>query len=119
MQDREKIPNHFSADSGTTTADYASFFLFWLCSLPAIWFPVHKIRHLFTVKAYFVPCAGIAFFIWAIVRAGGVGPIVRQPSSLEGSALAWQVISGMYPARMSLHLSSAVPAAEKTSGQRI
>jgi NCS1 family nucleobase:cation symporter-1 len=47
------IPN-----SGTTTRDFLAFFIFWLCSLPAIWFPVHKIRHLFTVKAYVVPTAG-------------------------------------------------------------
>ena len=33
------------------TVDYLiSFILFWLGSLPFIWFPVHKIRHLFTVK---------------------------------------------------------------------
>ncbi|KAK7951433.1 uncharacterized protein PG986_007161 [Apiospora aurea] len=68
---RETIPNTFPGNSGATSADYVSFVIFWLCSLPAIWFPVHKIRHLFTVKAYFVPCAGLAFFIWAIVRAGG------------------------------------------------
>ncbi|OTA63561.1 hypothetical protein K449DRAFT_349084 [Hypoxylon sp. EC38] len=93
--DRNTIPNSFSADSGTTTADYVSFFLFWLLSLPAIWFPVHKIRHLFTVKAYFVPCAGIAYLIWALVRAGGPGPIVRQGATLEGSDLAWQFIKGI------------------------
>ncbi|KAI1845675.1 hypothetical protein JX265_005365 [Neoarthrinium moseri] len=93
--DRHTIPNTFAPDSGATTADYASFFIFWFCSLPAIWFPVHKIRHLFTVKAYFVPCAGIAFFIWAIVRAGGVGPIVRQPASIGGSELAWQMVKGI------------------------
>ncbi|XDG09420.1 hypothetical protein ABKA04_009035 [Annulohypoxylon sp. FPYF3050] len=93
--DRDRIPNTFSPDSGTTTADYVSFFLFWLVSLPAIWFPVHKIRHLFTVKAYFVPCAGVAFLIWALVRAGGPGPIVRQPATVEGSDLAWQFIKGV------------------------
>ncbi|KAI1123748.1 permease for cytosine/purines, uracil, thiamine, allantoin-domain-containing protein [Nemania abortiva] len=93
--DRNTIPNTFPANSGTTTADYASFFIFWLVSLPAIWFPVHKIRHLFTVKAYFVPAAGIAFFIWALVRAGGVGPIVKQPAKLEGSDLAWEFIKGV------------------------
>ncbi|KAI1821940.1 permease for cytosine/purines, uracil, thiamine, allantoin-domain-containing protein [Xylaria intraflava] len=93
--DRTTIPNTFPANSGTTTADYASFFLFWLASLPAIWFPVHKIRHLFTVKAYFVPSAGIAFFIWALVRAGGVGPIVNQPSTLHGSDLAWEFVKGV------------------------
>ncbi|KAF2260377.1 uracil permease-like protein [Lojkania enalia] len=83
------IPN-----SGTNTVDFVSFFLFWAGSLPAIWFPVHKIRHLFTVKAYFVPTAGLAFFIWAIVRAKGIGPIVHQPGKLHGSELGWLMVQG-------------------------
>lgn len=95
IKDRNTIPNTFAPDSGTTTADWVSFFIFWLLSLPAIWFPVHKIRHLFTVKAYFVPCAAIAFLIWALVRAGGIGPVVRQPASLSGSALAWEFVKGV------------------------
>ncbi|KAF2964280.1 hypothetical protein GQX73_g9297 [Xylaria multiplex] len=93
--DRNTIPNTFPANSGTTTADYTSFFLFWLVSLPAIWFPVHKVRHLFTVKAYFVPTAGIAFFIWALVRAGGAGPIINQPAKLQGSDLAWEFVKSV------------------------
>ncbi|KAI2620854.1 permease for cytosine/purines, uracil, thiamine, allantoin-domain-containing protein [Xylaria nigripes] len=93
--DRNTIPNTFPVNSGTTTADYVSFFLFWLASLPAIWFPVHKIRHLFTVKAYFVPTAGIAFFIWALVKAGGAGPIIKQPAKLHGSDLAWEFVKGV------------------------
>ncbi|KAH6683137.1 permease for cytosine/purines, uracil, thiamine, allantoin-domain-containing protein [Halenospora varia] len=81
--------------SGTSTRDFISFFIFWLCSLPAIWFPVHKIRHLFTAKAFVVPTAGIAFFIWAIVRAHGIGPIVHQPATAKGSHLAWGMITGI------------------------
>lgn len=50
------IPNTMEG-SGTTTSDWVGFFIFWLCSLPALWFPVHKIRHLFTVKSYVVPIA--------------------------------------------------------------
>lgn len=83
------------AGSGINTRDYLSFFLFWFCSLPAIWFPVHKIRHLFTVKAYFVPTAGLAFFIWAIVKANGIGPIVHQQGAAQGSDLAWGMIRGI------------------------
>jgi NCS1 family nucleobase:cation symporter-1 len=71
-----------------------SFLLFWLGSLPAIWFPVHKIRHLFTAKAYFVPTAGVAFFIWAVVRAKGIGPIVHQPGKAKGSELGWLMVRG-------------------------
>ncbi|KAH6855871.1 permease for cytosine/purines, uracil, thiamine, allantoin-domain-containing protein [Chaetomium sp. MPI-CAGE-AT-0009] len=93
--DRATIPNTFAQGSGTTTADFASFFIFWVCSLPAIWFPVHQIRHLFTVKAYFVPCAGLAFLIWSVVRAGGIGPIMRQPATKQGSELAWEFVKGI------------------------
>lgn len=93
--DRETIPDTFGPSSGTTTADWVSFFLFWLLSLPAIWFPVHQIRHLFTVKAYIVPVAGIAFLAWACGRAGGIGPIVKQKGTLHGSELGWAVVKGI------------------------
>ncbi|KAI0806249.1 permease for cytosine/purines, uracil, thiamine, allantoin-domain-containing protein [Irpex lacteus] len=71
------------------------FFLFWLISLPAIWFPIHKIRHLFTVKAAVVPVAGITFFVWCIVKAHGVGPIIHQPSTLHGSELGWGMVASL------------------------
>lgn len=77
------------------TRTFVGFFLFWVGSLPFIYPPVHKIRHLFTVKAYVVPTAGIAFFIWAIVRAKGIGPIVRQGNTIYGSALAWEMTRGI------------------------
>ncbi|KAI0696837.1 permease for cytosine/purines, uracil, thiamine, allantoin-domain-containing protein [Cytidiella melzeri] len=89
------IPNHLPASSGTTTRDFMCFFLFWLISLPAIWFPIHKIRHLFTVKAAVVPVAGITFFIWCIVKAHGVGPIVHQPSTSQGSELGWNMVASL------------------------
>lgn len=75
-----------------------SFILFWLGSLPFLWFPVHKIRHLFTVKAIFAPTAGIALFIWALVRADGGGPIIHQGSTAQGSAMAWGLITGIMSA---------------------
>lgn len=91
----EQLPNSMPDSSGTNTRDFLSFFLFWLCSLPAIWFPVHQIRHLFTVKAYFVPVAGVAYFIWVIVKAHGIGPIVHRGSTKSGGALGWAIISGI------------------------
>lgn len=83
---------------GGTVNYFISFLLFWLGSLPFIWFPVHKIRHLFTVKAIVAPTAGIALFVWAIVRAGGVGPIISQPATITGSKLAWGIIAGIMSA---------------------
>ncbi|KAH9877746.1 hypothetical protein J1614_002963 [Plenodomus biglobosus] len=87
------IPN-----SGTNTVLFVSFFLFWLGSLPFIYPPVHKIRHLFTVKAAVVPAAGVAFFIWAVVRAKGLGPIIHQPGSKHGSELGWLMVRGIMSA---------------------
>ena len=83
------------ASYGTNTRDFVSFFLFWAGSLPFLWFPVHKIRHLFTVKAYVVPAAGITFFVWAVVRADGIGPVVQQGAKAQGSTLAWAVVKGI------------------------
>lgn len=84
--------------SGTSTVHFVSFFFFWLGSLPFLWPSVHKIRHLFTVKAYVVPTAGIAFFIWSIVRAKGIGPIVHQPGEKHGSELGWLMVRGIMSA---------------------
>ncbi|EEB07067.2 uracil permease [Schizosaccharomyces japonicus yFS275] len=81
--------------SGTTTYAWVSFFIFWLCSLPALWFPVHKIRHLFTVKSVIVPIAAILFFVWAVVKAHGLGPIVNQSGTLHGSDHVWAWIKGI------------------------
>lgn len=55
---------------------------------------VHKIRHLFTVKAVIVPIAGVLFFVWAVVKAKGLGPIVHQPGTLHGSAKGWAFVTG-------------------------
>ncbi|KAK4089379.1 hypothetical protein Purlil1_6368 [Purpureocillium lilacinum] len=92
--DREKMPGPFDPEA-SSVPEYVSFFLFWLGSLPAIWFPVHKIRHLFTVKAFFVPPAAIGFMVWCIVRAGGVGQIIKQPNTIHGSDLAWEFVKGI------------------------
>jgi nucleobase:cation symporter-1, NCS1 family len=88
------IPNGIPS-SGTDTKSYMCFFLFWLLSLPAIWFPVYKIRHLFTVKSWTVPIAGILFMVWAIVKAGGIGPIVHQGSTISGSKKGWAVVGAI------------------------
>lgn len=91
----DRLPNGLPASSGTNTRDFLSFFIFWLISLPAIYPPVHKIRHLFTVKSYVVPTAGLAFFIWSLVRAKGAGPVIRQPATIGGSVLGWAIVKGI------------------------
>lgn len=88
----DTMHNSFPQSEGITTFKYLAFFLFWLCSLPAIWFPPHQIRHLFTFKSYVVPVAGITFLVWTLVKAHGAGPVIHEKSKLHGSALAWAFI---------------------------
>ncbi|KAK6455231.1 allantoin permease [Scheffersomyces xylosifermentans] len=76
-----------------STFKFLCFFLFWLFSLPFIWFPPHKIRHLFTVKAVVAPIAGIGFLIWTLVKAGGGGPVLHQPATVSGSTLGWAFVA--------------------------
>ena len=47
------------------------------------------------MKAIVAPIAGITFFIWCIVKAKGVGPIIHQPASLHGSDLSWGMVSSI------------------------
>jgi NCS1 nucleoside transporter family len=89
------LHNGLSASAGVDTKNFLSFFLFWLCSLPALWFPVHKVRHLFTVKAIYSPIAAFAFFGWAISRANGLGPIIHQSNTVHGSDFRWAMVKGI------------------------
>ncbi|KAG1876237.1 permease for cytosine/purines, uracil, thiamine, allantoin-domain-containing protein [Suillus subluteus] len=89
------IPNSMPLSSGTNTRDFMCFIIFWVISLPFIWPPVHKIRHFFTFKTILAATACVIFMIWCIVKAKGVGPIVKQPATIYGSDLAWAMISGI------------------------
>jgi NCS1 family nucleobase:cation symporter-1 len=80
----ETLPNTLLASYGVNTRDFVGFITFWTLSLIAIWFPVQKIRVLFTVKAIVVPVAAVVFFIWTLVKAKGLGPVVHQPGTLTG-----------------------------------
>lgn len=88
------MPNHIH-DPDLTTFSFLGFFLFWLFALPFIWFPPHKIRHLFTVKAYVAPLAGILFLVWTLVKCNGVGPIIHQKSTKHGSEFAWLFVESV------------------------
>ncbi|CDS00737.1 hypothetical protein [Sporisorium scitamineum] len=89
------IPNHLPESSGITSKDFLSFFLFSLISLPLACLHPSKIRFFFNFKAVVVPIAAIAFFVWSIVDAKGVGSIVHQPAKLHGSKFGWQFMASL------------------------
>lgn len=67
--------------SGTSVFEFVSFFIAWVIHLPAMWFPPHQIRHLFTLKAIVAPFTIFGFLIWALVRNHGGGDLINHPKN--------------------------------------
>ncbi len=78
--------------NGLDVGHLIGFLLFSALSLIPIWFPLHSIRHLFTVKAVLAPIGGITLFAWCLAKAGGAGELIHAKASLEGSKLGWQFV---------------------------
>ncbi|KAG1840895.1 permease for cytosine/purines, uracil, thiamine, allantoin-domain-containing protein [Suillus tomentosus] len=89
------IPNSMPLSSGTNTRDFMCFLIFWVISLPFIWLPMHATCHFSAFKTIVAPIVCLIFMIWCIVKAKGVGPIVKQPEIIHGSELAWAMISSV------------------------
>lgn len=62
------------------------FFAFWLLNMYIVYLGVESIRKLLVFKAIFLPLAALALLAWAITAAQGLGPILEQPSKLQGNA---------------------------------
>ena len=62
------------------------FLLFWLLNMLIVYLGVESIRKLLVFKAIFLPVAALALLFWAISAANGLGPILEQPSKLQGAS---------------------------------
>ncbi|HET6767537.1 MAG TPA: NCS1 family nucleobase:cation symporter-1, partial [Chitinophagaceae bacterium] len=60
------------------------FLVFWLLNMFIVYLGVESIRKLLVFKAIFLPVAALALLFWAISAANGLGPILEQPSKLQG-----------------------------------
>src|SRR6187431_2448149 len=60
------------------------FLAFWLLNMFIVYLGVESIRKLLISKAIFLPVAALALLFWAISAANGLGPILEQPSKLQG-----------------------------------
>jgi NCS1 family nucleobase:cation symporter-1 len=65
---------------------FICFLAFWLLNMAVVYFGVESIRKLLVFKAIFLPVAALALLFWAIDAANGLGPILDQPSKLNGAA---------------------------------
>jgi NCS1 family nucleobase:cation symporter-1 len=75
------------------------FLAFWGANVVVIWRGIESIRLLLTIKAPLLILLGLALLGWAYREAGGMGPILEQPSRFgPGGEKAGQFWSFFFPA---------------------
>ena len=93
----EKIRNGIPASQHITTQVMVGFFLAFLFTIPFLFIHTSRIQHLFSVKSFIMPLAGLGIVIWATTQNGGVssGSLENSSSSTKPSTsvLAWGIIS--------------------------
>jgi NCS1 family nucleobase:cation symporter-1 len=72
---------------GHTTTEWISFLAFWGLNVAVIYRGMELLRRVERWAAPFVLVMTAALVWWAIDRAGGLGPILDQPSKLSGAQL--------------------------------
>jgi NCS1 family nucleobase:cation symporter-1 len=91
----ERIPNGIPESQYITTQVMVGFFLAFLFTIPFLFIHTSRIQHLFSIKSFVMPLAGLGVVIWATKQNGGVSQgqlegVMTKPST---SVLAWGIIS--------------------------
>jgi NCS1 family nucleobase:cation symporter-1 len=84
---------------GISAPQLACFLLFWGANVLVVWRGIGSIRVLLNVKAPLLVALGLALLGWASWAAGGLGPMLAQPSQFaEGGPKAERFWSFFFPA---------------------
>lgn len=82
------LHNSIPASQGMTSADFLSFFLFWLLQLPLVFVHPSKLKWVFRIKAVLVPAVAFGTLIWAVQQAKKQGDLSAALTSLSNRAPA-------------------------------
>lgn len=97
----QHIPNTIPVDTGMTSAQFLSYFIFCIVSLPALWIRPHRLEKFF----YFASTVTLAFFlvllIWALASMGssGFGDTLSSGTEIPATggpySTAWLMVYGI------------------------
>src|SRR5204863_8488749 len=74
------LPHILPAFVGLNTGEFLCFLLFWAMNVWIVLRGMDSIKFLETWGSPFLLAVGVALFAWALVRAGGLGPMVESPT---------------------------------------
>jgi NCS1 family nucleobase:cation symporter-1 len=77
-----RIPNTFGPNMPTTTYEFVGFVVFWFLSAPFLWLRPEKFKIPFLIICAWCGIGMLVWMIWALVTAGGVGPLWNQPNTI-------------------------------------
>ncbi len=84
---------------GITFPHFLCFLFFWGINLFVVYRGIETIRWLLNLKAPLLIVLGLALLAWAANQAGGLGPILSQPSAFaDGQPKAGQFFNFFFPA---------------------
>lgn len=78
--------------SALTSGGMIGFGLFWLFTCFFLVIPIPKMKVLVYAKLVVFVISALAMLGWTVSKAGGLGPVARQGSTVHGSEKAWLVI---------------------------
>ena len=73
------LPQLLPAFVGLNTGEFVCFMLFWAMNVWIVLRGMDSIKFLETWGSPFLLAVGVALFVWAAVRAGGLGPMLENP----------------------------------------
>ena len=74
------LPQLLPAFVGLNSGEFLCFMLFWAMNVWIVLRGMESIKFLETWGSPFLLAVGVALFVWALVRAGGLGPMLQNPA---------------------------------------
>ncbi|KAK1246026.1 hypothetical protein MKX07_005095 [Trichoderma sp. CBMAI-0711] len=96
-----RIPNHMPASTGMTTAEFVSYIIFFVISLPFLWIQPHRLQKLFLFSSVVTIVFFVVVLIWALATMGegGFGSTMDSstfiPETGGPASVAWLMVYGV------------------------
>lgn len=87
-----RLPNVMGPGSSLDSGGMISFAVFWVATCFFLIIPVPKMKPLVYAKLIVFIISAIAMLGWTVGKAGGLGPIARQGSTVYGAEKTWLVL---------------------------
>ncbi|PTB50692.1 hypothetical protein M431DRAFT_94416 [Trichoderma harzianum CBS 226.95] len=97
----DRIPNHMPASTGMTTAQFVSYIIFFVISLPFVWIKPHRLQKFFYIACVVTMIFFIVLLIWALATMGsaGFGDTLDSGTTLPNTggpgSVAWLMVYGI------------------------